>query len=59
MARQDDVLSVDLSPEELNSLVETYDYVYLIKADESFIDRYQELLPTITESKARKRFCIR
>lgn len=42
-----DVWSSDMSPEELQTMIRTYDYVYFIHVDQAFVQKYHGILPKI------------
>ncbi len=42
-----DVWSSDMSPEELQTLIRSYDYVYFIHVDQAFVQKYHGILPQI------------
>ena len=44
-----DVWSTDMSLQDLEDLIQKYDYVYIVHVDADFIQKYQELFPEVSK----------
>ena len=42
-----DIWSTDMTPDELQMLIRSHDYVYFIHVDQAFVQEYHEILPEI------------
>lgn len=42
-----DIWSTDMTPDELQTLIRSHDYVYFIHVDQAFVQEYHEILPEI------------
>lgn len=48
-AFEGDVWSIDMSLQELHDLIQKYDYVYVVRVDDDFVQKYRKLFPEVTE----------